>query len=328
MPPLTAVRIATTLRIILLTAISATAAACQPSTFAPLEATAGNPGNLTFLQYPVETRLAPGAALVVILHGCGQDAGDFAVDAGWTDAADEHGFALLLPQQAKRNNAMQCFNWFNPEDAGPDGDEVRSIMQAVDQMLSDRNLDPDRVFVTGLSAGAAMAGALLASNPDRFAGGGLVAGIAVGCATGLSSALRCMQSGDDSTSEALGERVLDRSEHQGGWPRVSIWHGDRDAVVRPENLDALMRQWTHVHGVPEQAASVRHIGPSEQRRYGEGKSPAVETWLVTGMGHAVPVDPGNCGRSGARTADVELCAVDHLLAFWGLAAGPVTGPAR
>ena len=65
----------------------------------------------------------------------------------------------------------------------------------VDKMKSDHNIDPKRVFVTGLSAGGAMISVMLATYPDVFAGGGVVAGLPYRCAANLSDALQCMGTG-------------------------------------------------------------------------------------------------------------------------------------
>src|ERR1700712_4806868 len=69
-----------------------------------------NPGGLRMLAY-APTRLRTGRPLVVVLHGCGQDAAHFAADAGWIALAQQFRLALLLPQQAYENNPGRCFNW-------------------------------------------------------------------------------------------------------------------------------------------------------------------------------------------------------------------------
>src|SRR4029077_5980738 len=73
-----------------------------------------NPGNLRMFYYvPPDPR--PPAALVVVLHGCGQTAARYDVGTGWSTLAKHYGFALLMPEQQSANNAHTCFNWFNPE---------------------------------------------------------------------------------------------------------------------------------------------------------------------------------------------------------------------
>lgn len=288
-----------------------------------LQLNGANPGRLELFQYAPDN-LSAGAPLIVVLHGCGQTAKSMAVGSGWINMAREHQLALLLPQQTRANNPATCFNWFSPEHAGPGGTEVRSVVAAVDRMIEAHDLDPSRIFVTGLSAGGSMAAALLAAHPERFAGGGVIAGVAVGCAENMAAAFSCMRGGDGSETEELGDRILAASDHTGPWPRISIWHGDNDSVVRPRNLDALMRQWTDVHGIDQKATSVQRIGPAERRRFEDTGGIPVETWLIQDMDHGMPTSTEGCGQDGDYMHEVGLCAPRHLLAFWGLAESPVT----
>lgn len=110
-----------------------------------------NPGALRMMTY-VPADLPPGAPLVVVLHGCGQDAAGYAQGAGWLTLADRLGFAVLAPQQERGNNPNGCFNWFEPGDSGRSLGEAASIHAMVEHILNTRRLDTDRVFVTGLSA--------------------------------------------------------------------------------------------------------------------------------------------------------------------------------
>ena len=93
--------------------------------------------------------------------------------------ADLHGFAVLFPEQQRANNANLCFNWFVPEDIRRDSGEALSIRQMIEAMVVAHGLDRSRIFVTGLSAGGAMASAMLATYPEIFAGGAIIAGLAV-----------------------------------------------------------------------------------------------------------------------------------------------------
>ena len=134
----------------------------------------------------------PGAPLIVLLHGCGQAAARFAADTGWIALADRLGMPLVLPEQSGENNQGRCFNWFRPLHVRRGFGEALSIRQMVDTAVARFDSDPQRVFVAGLSAGGAMAAALLAAYPDVFAGGAIVAGLPVGAANSATEALRRM----------------------------------------------------------------------------------------------------------------------------------------
>ena len=153
-----------------------------------------NPGNLRMFKY-IPDQLPLSAPLVVVLHGCTQNARTFANQSGWIQLADKMHFALALPEQKQANNQNNCFNWFDAGDTTRDQGEALSIKQMVDKMKSDHEVDGKRIYVTGLSAGGAMTSVMLATYPDVFAGGGIVAGLPYGCAKNLTDALQCMSTG-------------------------------------------------------------------------------------------------------------------------------------
>ena len=173
-----------------------------PTLFAQLTASAGqvvavdafgsNPGRLRMLVYAPKTPPLPGAPIVVVLHGCGQTAATFAQESGWIAAADRFGFPLVLPEQTSSNNRGRCFHWFRPADTSRGRGEALSIRQMVGEAVARFAADPTSVFVVGLSAGGAMAAALLAAYPDVFTAGAVVGGLPVGCASNVAQGLSLM----------------------------------------------------------------------------------------------------------------------------------------
>ena len=153
-----------------------------------------NPGNLRMFKF-VPDGLPASRPLVVALHGCSQTASSYDDETGWTALAERLGFALLLPQQrqslgsfATGNNVFGCFNWFLPGDISRDQGEALSIKQMIDTMKTDHGSDSTKVFVTGLSAGGAMTAVMLATYPEVFAGGAVIAGLPYHCAASASEA--------------------------------------------------------------------------------------------------------------------------------------------
>src|SRR5258707_12679585 len=128
---------------------------------------APNPGNLRMFEY-LPPDMKRGAPLVVILHGCGQTAAGYDLGTGWSQLADQMGFALLAAEQKAVNNPDTCFNWFNPEDITSDEGEAGSIAAMVKTMIETHRLDARRAFITGLSAGGAMSAVMLALYPQNF----------------------------------------------------------------------------------------------------------------------------------------------------------------
>lgn len=293
-----------------------------PARVRAIEAFGANPGNLG-LRLHVPPGLVTGAPLVVLLHGCGQDPTAFAAGAGWLDLADRLGFLLLLPEQRAENNRHRCFNWFRPDDVRRERGEAASIREMIAAVAARHETDPERQFVAGLSAGGAMAVALLAAYPELFAGGAVVAGMAAGCAVDISSALACMARGPFLPLPILGNFVRSAapSAYGGRWPRLAVWQGLADRTVNASNAAALVAQWCDVHGIGLIPSDEVRFGERARReRYGDvDGAPIVESWTIAGMGHGFPIAAERgCGRRGRYLLDVGICGAEQIARFWGL----------
>src|ERR1044071_4879888 len=128
-----------------------------------------NPGALKMFTF-VPSGLPSGAPLVVVLHGCTESASSYSTQTEWGNLASRFQFAVVFAEQQTANNSLSCFNWFQPGDTSRGQGEALSIKQMVDAMKSTVGSDPARIFVTGMSAGAFMTEAMMATYPDVFAG--------------------------------------------------------------------------------------------------------------------------------------------------------------
>ena len=311
-----------------LIAVTVTSGVAGAATFSPVADFGANPGALKAYDY-IPDGLAPNAPLVVVLHGCTQTA--MAMQSGgWDKLADQYGFAVLFPEQQTANNPVRCFNW-----AGEYGDlanltrgqgENGSIIAMVDKEISLHAIDRDRVFVVGLSAGAAFTAVMLATYPDRFAAGSIMAGLPFKCATSVNEAYGCQNPGVNKTPQQWGDLVRAADPgFTGTFPRVQIWQGTSDTTVAPANADELVDQWTNVHGADQTADETEVIGMATRTAYTKGGTTVVELYKIAGMGHGIAVGADPKGPCTATTAafflDVKVCSTLRTAEFFGLTGG-------
>ena len=283
-----------------------------------------NPGDIRMFSYqPGDQRARQKSALVVVLHGCTQNAAGYDTGAGWSRLAERYGFALLMPQQKPSNNGNGCFNWFNPEDITRDSGEALSIRQMIAQMARDHSIDPDRIFVTGLSAGGAMTSVMLATYPEVFAGGAIIAGLPYGIATNLQQALSGMYQSPSRPARELGDLVRNASSHKGPWPKLSVWHGSADRTVNPSNADEIVKQWLNVHHLPPtpMAESTVDGYPRALWWNADGET-LVESYTITDMAHGTPLgiadNDERYGAQGAFMIEAGISSSYHIASFFGL----------
>ncbi len=281
-----------------------------------------NPGNLRMLTY-VPPQLPDSAPLVVVLHGCLQTARAYDEGSGWSMLARRHSFALVYAEQSQANNPNRCFNWFQPHDARRGSGEALSIRQMVTRMRRTHSIDPARIFITGLSAGGAMTSVMLATYPEVFAGGGIIAGLPYGAAAGMRHVMFAMKRPRARTPQQWGDLVRSASSYTGSWPTVSIWHGAEDRTVAASNAAALLSQWTSVHGISEEVFIQMSVAGHRRRVWSNRKGDTViEQYLIDGMGHGTPVRrtkaQAKAGGAGPFMLDVGVSSSLHLAKSWGL----------
>jgi poly(hydroxyalkanoate) depolymerase family esterase len=299
----------------------AAAGGAGPDRLSDLRHFGSNPGALRARIYRPDD-LQEGAPLVVVLHGCTQNASAYDRGAGWSQLADEHGFALLFPEQQRANNPNLCFNWFNEEDTRRDSGEALSIRQMIAAMIDLHRLDPARVYVTGLSAGGAMTSVMLATYPEVFAGGAIIAGLPFGTASSIQEAFDRMRAQGGPRAATLGKLVAAASDHQGPWPTISVWHGGSDATVDPANADLVVDQWRAVHKVG--ATPTRELVDGHRRRAwrnAEGRE-VIEEYRIAGLGHGTPLTSSGtdaCGEPGPYMLEAGISSTRRIASFWGLA---------
>jgi poly(hydroxyalkanoate) depolymerase family esterase len=297
----------------------------RPDVGSPLVEITGfgaNPGNLRMFSF-VPEKLQSRPALVVVLHGCGQTAAGYDMGAGWSTLAKQYGFALLMPEQQPSNNVNTCFNWFNPSDTARDSGEACSIRQMIARMVADCKIDKHRIFVTGLSAGGAMTSVMLATYPEVFAGGAVIAGLPFGVATNVREALSGMFQSPSRSGDELGDLVRNASKHEGPWPKLSVWHGSADRTVNPANANEIVKQWLDVHDLPSAPMSEGTVdGYPHQVWWDAEGDTIIESYTITNMAHGTPLgiadNDERYGAQGAFLIEAGISSSYHIASFFGL----------
>jgi len=285
-----------------------------------LGAFGSNPGALAAKIYVPSSPEQP-PALVVVLHGCTQTAEIYDHGSGWSRLADEHGFILLYPEQRRENNINLCFNWFEPGDTRRGEGEAMSIVQMIEMACREQQIDRKRVFITGLSAGGAMANVMLATYPEVFAGGAIIAGLPYNVASTVPEAFERMRGNGLPSASILSAKITEASPHRGPWPIVSVWQGTRDHIVAEANARGLVEQWRSIHGVSS-SSPTSSVSEANHRITGwemEDGFVSIELHRIDGMGHGTPIDTkSGLGVTGPFMLDVGVSSTAHIARSWGL----------
>lgn len=218
--------------------------------------------------------------LIVMLHGCTQNADDFAAGTRMNEMAERHGFIVVYPNQSQAANHSGCWNWFKPADQQRDQGEPSLIAGITREVMARYRVDPARVYVAGLSAGGAMADIMLKTSPDLYAAACVHSGLPCGSAKDLPSALAAMKGG---------KVHRHRSSVEPRRPLI-VFHGDADTTVHPSNATALVAGFgagATTLSPPSQAAGTAsgHRGYTVQRLVAANGVEA-EYWSIHGAGHA------------------------------------------
>jgi feruloyl esterase len=245
--------------------------------------------------------------------------------SGWNELAQRIGFAVLYPEQTVLNNGSSCFNWFREKDQELQGGETASILAMVQHIRQHYPIDSQRIYIYGVSAGAAMAVNVLANAPCQFQSGAILAGGPYKAATSATQALKAMRN-PHHRSPSQWAAMLPAMACK---PSLIVLHGTQDKVVDPLSSAELINQWTGLHQTPPTPDTViQGYASNPDIQLSTYRNPQgnwiLRHYQIAQTGHAIPIDPGpgphQGGNTGIFAVDRDFFSTYHIAQDWGLLA--------
>lgn len=288
-----------------------------------------NPGNLNaFIHEPVNkpTKKIP---LVLVLHGCNQDAIEISSGSGWNKLADSLNFLVLYPEQKGANNMMKCFNWFLKDDQEKDKGEIASIHEMVKYAVSHYAIDTSKIFIYGVSAGAAMSVNYMACYPSTIKSGAILAGTAYKQVDSPMKSFSEMRQPTMFDEANLRQKLYSQdSLYKGEFPQLIVIHGTDDKVVQYGNGEVLIKQWKTAFKVTSESMKQVVAGattPTIMRTdYKDAKGRSVIIlYKANKWGHYLMIDPGPGLKQGGEVSkhakDGDFFSTYQIAKDWNLA---------
>ena len=222
--------------------------------------------------------------LIVMLHGCTQNADDFAAGTAMNVLAEAHDCLVVYPEQSRQANPTLCWNWFEAEQQGRESREPSLIAGMTREVTARWQGDQHRVYVAGLSAGGAMAAVMGATYPDVYAAIGVHSGLPVGTARDLVSGMAAMKKARSGRARVAGKVTTPVP--------IIVFHGDMDDKVHPYNGEAVLEQFLHPAQGPCNAArrQIQHggeeLGFTRTEILDSAGRAVAEYWQLHRAGHA------------------------------------------
>ncbi|MGF6779872.1 extracellular catalytic domain type 1 short-chain-length polyhydroxyalkanoate depolymerase [Paraburkholderia sp. GAS334] len=224
--------------------------------------------------------------LIVMLHGCTQDADDFAAGTQMNALAERQRCLVAYPVQPRQANPSKCWNWFRPDDQHRERGEPSLIAGITREIVATHNVDPARVYIAGMSAGGAMAAIMVDAYPELYAAAGVHSGLPAGAAHDLPSALAAMKGGRRAGAGRRAAKEMHAVHAPAAHRPLIVFHGDADATVHVVNGQRILHGFEPRPDASAQRTSIPGRRASTVTRLVSNDGIDAELWTVHGAPHA------------------------------------------
>jgi poly(hydroxyalkanoate) depolymerase family esterase len=271
--------------------------------------------------------------LVVMLHGCTQDARTFAAATKMNDVAEDESFIVAYPEQSRHRNHMRCWTWFQDSNTTRDAGEAAFIAGVTREVIEQHAVDTDAIYLAGLSAGGGMAANMAVAYPDLYTAVGIHSGLPYDAAENADEAGRAMRNESGYSPQAKGTQAYEDMDEYANTVPTIVFHGNDDRIVHPANANYAAEQATQMNDlasddrdddnidyVADRVVNGRVGGLSRGLKFtrseyhdenqGEDAPPVVVKYIVDQMGHAWS---GGSSASGGTFVDPRGPAASRIM---------------
>jgi len=229
-------------------------------------------------------------ALMLSLHGCGQKATAVINNSyNWEPVAEQYGMVVVAPSVPTGRSYPGCWDWFdaNHSRTNRDSGPLLKLVEAI-KARSGLDIDPNQVYVTGLSSGAGLANTVGCMHPEVFAGIGSNAGPVIGS-----------KNGDNLSEPSIPAATVAANcqKYNGNayndWFKTQLWStvygGSSDSLNKTNNNRRNAEALRIVYGISSATAVPFTVtGGGDGKMYSDGKFERVSDIYISAMGHAWP----------------------------------------
>ncbi|MGV3611240.1 MAG: alpha/beta hydrolase family esterase [Fluviicola sp.] len=268
-----------------------------------------NKGNLNAFIHEPAQKFDGKLPLVLVLHGCNQNAKEISEESGWNELADFSGFYVVYPEQRNTNNMFRCFNFFLKDDQEKDKGEMASIHEMVRYAVSHYSIDESQVYIYGVSAGAMMSVSYMACYPDEIKSGAAFAGSSYKQVDSPVQYFTEMRKPTTSGDDTLRKRLYSQNpDYKGEFPQLIVVHGTGDKVVNYGNSEVLVKQWKTAFDIVSESEEKVPVGTNSpvltKKEYKDSKNRSVIIFYTADdWGHYLLIDPGPSPKQGGMVSN-------------------------